>query len=116
VPITIAIAYAPSSARPEVYWYDPDPLQDRLRQEGITNVTYIEKANVHIVKFKVRHFTSFYLVGGAAAVGGGGGGGGGCAISPNGQGNVIEYMLPYVLYIVVLLIIKLKDSCNRKAT
>jgi hypothetical protein len=117
VPITIAIAYAPSSAKPEVYWYDPDPLQDRLRQEGITNVTYIEKANVHIVRFKVRHFTSFYLVeGDAAAVvgGGGGGGGGGCAISANGRGNVIEYMLPYVFYIFILLIIKLKDIRGRK--
>ena len=29
------------------------------------------------------------------------------------QGNVIEYMLPYVFYIVVLLIIKLKDANNR---
>jgi hypothetical protein len=117
VPITIAIAYAPSSAKPEVYWYDPDPLQDRLRQEGITNVTYIEKANVHIVRFKVRHFTSFYLVEGAAAPavgGGGGGGGGGCAISANGSGNVIEYMLPYVFYLFVLLLIKLKDAHKRK--
>ena len=113
VPITIAIAYAPSSAKPEVYWYDPD--EDRLRQEGITNVTYIEKANVHIVKFKVRHFTSFYLVeGAAAAVGGGGGGGGGCAVSANGRGNVVEYMLPYFFYIAVLLMIKLKDGRNRK--
>ena len=119
VPITIAIAYAPSSAKPEVYWYDPDPLQDRLRQDGITNVTYIEKANVHIVRFKVRHFTSFYLVeGDAAAVvgGGGGGGGGGCAISANGRGNVIEYMLPYVFYIFILLIVKLKDLRSRKMT
>jgi hypothetical protein len=115
VPITIAIAYAPSSAKPEVYWYDP--VTDTLRQDGITNVTYIEKANVHILRFKVRHFTSFYLVEGdaaAAVVGGGGGGGGGCAISANGRGNVIEYMLPYVFYIFVLLIIKLRDSCNRK--
>ncbi|MHC4241069.1 MAG: TolB family protein [Planctomycetota bacterium] len=114
VPITIAIAYEPSSAKPEVYWYDPE--DDVLKQDGITNVTYIEKATVHIVRFKVRHFTSFYLVGGAAAaaVGGGGGGGGGCAISTNGQGKVIEYMLPYFFYIAVLLIIKLKDSRNRK--
>ncbi|MBW7991192.1 MAG: hypothetical protein FVQ84_14410 [Planctomycetes bacterium] len=116
VPITIAIAYAPSSAKPEVYWYDPE--NDLLRQEGITNVTYIEKATVHIVRFKVRHFTSFYLFGGdvAAAVGGGGGGGGGggCAISASSRGNVIEYMLPYFFYIAVLLMIKLKDARNRK--
>jgi hypothetical protein len=113
VPITIAIAYEPSSAPAEVYWYDP--LTDTLRQDGITNVTHIEKATVHIVLFKTRHFTSFYLVEEApAAVGGGGGGGGGCAISANGRGNVIEYMLPYVFCIFVLLIIKLKDIHNRK--
>ncbi|MBC8469018.1 MAG: hypothetical protein H8D56_06060 [Planctomycetes bacterium] len=115
VPITITIAYAPSSAPAEVYWYDPE--NDILRQDGITNVEYIEKATVHLVRFKTRHFTSFYLVEGdaaAAVVGGGGGGGGGCAISANGRGNVIEYMLPYVFYIFVLLMIKLKDAHNRK--
>jgi len=115
VPITIAIAYAPSSTKPEVYWYDP--VTDTLKQDGITNVTYIEKANVHILKFKVRHFTSFYLVDGATAPvvgGGGGGGGGGCAVSADGSGNVIEYMLPYFFYITVLLMIKLKDARNRK--
>ena len=72
---------------------------------------------MHIVRFKVRHFTSFYLVEGAVAPavgGGGGGGGGGCAISANGRGNVIEYMLPYVFYIFILLIMKLKDIRGRK--
>lgn len=70
---------------------------------------------MHLVSFKTRHFTSFYLVeGDAAAVVGGGGGGGGCAISANGRGNVIEYILPYVFYIFVLLMIKLKDARNRK--
>ena len=113
VPITIAIAYSPSSAPAEVYWYDPE--NDILRQDGITNVTHIDKGTVHIVRFKVRHFTSFYLVeGDAAAAVGGGGGGGGCAISTNGRGNVVEYMLPYVFYNFVLLMIKLKDSRNQK--
>ncbi len=111
VPITVAIAYEPSSAKPEVFWYDPDPLQDRLRQEGITNVTYIEKATVHIVRFKVRHFTSFYLVDGAAAPAGGGGG---CAISANGSGNVIEYMLPYVFLYFCLIIDKARRCTQSK--
>ena len=115
VPITIAIAYEPSSAPAEVYWYDPE--NDILRQDGITNVTHIEKATVHIVRFKTRHFTPFILLGSAttaAIVGGGGGGGGGCAISANNRGNVIEYLLPYVFYVFVLLMIKLKDARNRK--
>jgi hypothetical protein len=114
VPITITIAYAPLGVPAEVYWYDPGT--GLFKQDGITNVTIIEKETVHLVRFKTRHFTPFYLFGGAAAaaVGGGGGGGGGCAVSANGQGKVIEYMLPYFFYIAVLLIIKIKDSRNRK--
>ena len=114
-PINIGIAYAPSSARAEVYWYDP--ATDTLRQDGIKILGYIEKETVHIVHFQTRHFTPFILLGGAttaAVVGGGGGGGGGCAISPSSQGNVIEYMLPYLFYILVLLIIKLRDARYQK--
>ena len=116
-PINIAIAYSPSSAPAEVYWYDP--VMDELRQDGIKILGYIEKETVHIVHFQTRHFTPFILLGGtttaaAAVVGGGGGGGGGCAVSTYGHGNVIEYMMPYIFYISVLLIIKLKDSRNRK--
>ena len=74
----------------------------------------VERETVHLVRFKTRHFTPFYLFGGAAPAAVGGGGGGGCAISPNGHGNVIEYMLPYFLYIAALLIIKLKGARNRK--
>jgi beta propeller repeat protein len=115
VPINIAVAYSPSSTRAEVYWYDPDI--DDLSQEGIKILGYIEKETVHIVHFQTRHFTPFILLGGAAAVGGGGGGGGGggCAISTNNQGHMIEYMLPYVFCIVVLLITKIKDARSQKA-
>ena len=70
------------------------------------------KNSCAFLSFKTRHFSPFYLFGGdAAAVVGGGGG---CAISANGRGNVIEYMLPYFFYIAALLIIKLKDAGDRK--
>ncbi|MDT8302945.1 MAG: hypothetical protein RQ760_15800, partial [Sedimentisphaerales bacterium] len=113
-PINIAIAYAPSSTKPEVYWYDP--VSDDFRQDGIKILEYIEKSTVHIVHFQTRHFTPYVLVEGSTApvVGGGGGGGGGCAMSANGSGNVIEFMLPYFFYITVLLMIKIKDARNRK--
>jgi hypothetical protein len=52
----------------------------------------MERIAVHFLSFKTRHFSPFYLFGGdAAAVVGCGGG---CAISANGRGNGIEYMLP----------------------
>jgi len=111
VPITITIAYAPLGAPAEVYWYDP--VTDTFRQDGITNVTHIEKETVHLVRFKTRHFTPFYLFEGSAAAGGGGGGGG-CSMSPYGQGSIIEFLLPYTAIVIVLLAIRWVDTRRKK--
>jgi len=112
VPITITIAYAPLGAPAEVYWYDP--VTDTFRQDGITNVTHIEKETVHLVRFKTRHFTPFYLFEGSAAAAGGGGGGGGCSMSPYGQGSIIEFLLPYTAIVIVLLAIRWVDTRRKK--
>ena len=112
VPITITIAYKPLGAPVEVYWYDP--VTDTFRQDGITNVTHIERETVDLVRFKTRHFTAFYLLGGAAAAVGGGGGGGGCSISPYGQGSVIEFLLPYTAFVIVLLALRWVDARRKK--
>ncbi len=112
VPITITIAYEPLGAPVEVYWYDP--LTDTLRQDGITNVTYIQRPTVDLVRFKTRHFTSFYLLEGSAASAGGGGGGGGCSISHYGQGNIIEFLLPYTAIVIVFLAIRWVDVRRKK--
>jgi hypothetical protein len=67
------------------------------------------------------HFSIFGAGGGGGGGGGdsgsGGGGGGsgiGCAMSPYGQGNVAEFLLPYVFLSGVWVIIKRKDARNRK--
>jgi len=112
VPITITIAYAPLSAPAEVYWYDP--VTDTFRQDGITNVTHIERPTVDLVRFKTRHFTPFYLFEGSAAAAGGGGGGGGCSMSPYGQGSIIEFLLPYTAIVIVLLAIRWVDTRRKK--
>ena len=112
VPITITIAYESLGAPVEVYWYDP--LTDELRQDGITNVTYIQRPTVDLVRFKTRHFTPFYLLEGSAAAAGGGGGGGGCSISPYGQGSIIEFLLPYTAIVIVLLAIRWVDARRKK--
>ncbi len=112
VPITITIAYEPLGAPVEVYWYDP--LTDEFRQDGITNVTYIQRSTVDLVRFKIRHFTPFYLLEGSAAAAGGGGGGGGCSISPYGQGSIIEFLLPYTAIVIVLLAIRWVDARRKK--
>jgi hypothetical protein len=70
---------------------------------------------LYALRFKTTHFTPFYLLLGAgAAAAGGGGGGGGCSISAGGEGNIVEFLLPYIGLAVVMAIIKLRDNRNRK--
>jgi len=124
-PVTVTIQHAkedcPGHAIYNVYWYNTET--GTWSQEGISDVQHLTDAqdpslppDVHAVRFTTTHFTGFGTGGGAApaAGGGGGGGGGGCDISPNNQGNVIEYMLPYVFLTIVWIIIKRKDARNRK--
>ncbi|MHC4191820.1 MAG: hypothetical protein ACYSUB_19430 [Planctomycetota bacterium] len=61
------------------------------------------------------HFSIFGAGGGGGGGGGGSGSGGilGCAMSPYGQGNVAEFLLPYVFLSGVWIIIKRKDARNR---
>ncbi len=128
--VTITIPHAeadcPGHSVYTVYWYDPSilPPASPWTQEGISDVEHLTPLDglppgVHAVRFKTTHFTGFGIGGftptpGSILGGGGGGGGGGCDISSTGQGNVIEYMLPYVLLTIVWVIIKRKDARNRK--
>ena len=109
-PVTIRIPHDPSDSEYSVYnVYRYDPNSPTFwSSDGIHNPATHGPLDVtpHYLEVEVDHFSAFQP--------GGGGGGGGCAISPNGQGNMVEYMLPYVFYVVVLLIIKLKDARNRK--
>ncbi|MCK4784944.1 MAG: hypothetical protein KAV87_14425 [Desulfobacteraceae bacterium] len=128
-PVTITIPHAeedcPGHSVYTVYWYDPSilPPASPWTQEGISDVEHLTSldglpSGVHAIRFKTTHFTGFGTGGGAAAAaaigGGGGGGGGGCDMSAAGQGNVIEYMLPYIFLTIVWIIIKRKDARNRK--
>ncbi len=115
-PVTIIIPYDVSAGghSPSAYWYDP--LTDLLSQQGITDVEIIEiSSTLYALRFKTTHFTQF-LVGDTldAVVGGGGGGGGGCSMSPNGQGSIVEFLLPYIGLAVVMTILKLQDKRKKK--
>ena len=50
----------------------------------------------------------FYLLegGSAAAVLGGSGGGGSCSVSASSEGNIVEFVLPYIVLAVVMVILK----------
>jgi len=117
-PVTITIPYVFSgsdgSAKP--YWFNS--LTGMLSQQGITDIQDIPvSSSLHALSFKTTHFTAFYLLagGGAAAIIGGGGGGGGCSVSANGEGNIVEFVFPYIGLALVMAILKIRDARNRKA-
>jgi len=116
-PATIRIPLAPNApsySQHIVYWWDSTILPNGAwTTDGIHNPATKSSDGTYL-EVQVDHFSVFLPGGSVPGVVPGGGGDGGCAISPNGQGNVIEYMLPYVFYVVVLLTIKLKDARNRK--
>jgi hypothetical protein len=129
-PVTISIPHAaadcPGHASYTVYFYDPTilPPGSPWRQAGVTNVEHLTDLqdptlpfDVHVVRFKTTHFTAFGVGGGAASpspVVGGGGGGGGCSVSAGGEGNIVEFLLPYIGFIIVLVILTVRDARVRK--
>jgi len=77
-------------------------------------------SDVHVVRFNTTHFTAFGVGGGASTPspvvgGGGGGGGGGCSVSAGGEGNIVEFLLPYIGFVIVLVILTVRDARVRKA-
>ncbi|MBA7670002.1 hypothetical protein ES703_78144 [subsurface metagenome] len=119
-PVTITIPYVFSgsdgSAKP--YWFNS--LTGALSQQGITDIQDIPiSSSLHALSFKTTHFTAFFLLAGggtsAAIVVGGGGGGGGCSVSSSGEGNIVEFILPYIGLAVVMAILKMRDVRYRKA-
>jgi hypothetical protein len=99
-----------------VYWYDEET--GKWSQEGITNVQHIVLSPAeHAVTFQTTHFTGFGTggsVGGGVSVGGGGGGGGGCSVSTTHEGNIVEFILPYIGFFIVLAVITMLDARVRK--
>jgi len=130
-PVTISIphdaANCPGHSVYRVYYYDPSilPPGSPWRQDGITNVEHLTVAqdptlpsDVHVVRFKTIHFTAFGTGGsvdGGLVAGGGGGGGGGCSISAGDKGNIVEFFLPYIGFIIVLVILTVRDAHVRNA-
>ncbi|MBW7992571.1 MAG: hypothetical protein FVQ84_21500 [Planctomycetes bacterium] len=115
VTITIPYAYANSNGSTVPYWFNS--LTGNLSQQGITNVQDIViSPTLHAISFQTTHFTPFYLMGGGGAAGilGGGGGGGGCSVSAGNEGNIVEFVLPYIVLIVVMAILKKRDARYRK--
>ncbi|MBN1805832.1 MAG: hypothetical protein JW837_11320 [Sedimentisphaerales bacterium] len=134
LPITVTIPHkaseCPGHAEYRVYFYDPSILPPALpwSQEGITNVKHLTSAedaslpaDVHVVQFDTDHFTGFGVGGGAATPSSGGGGGSsgggggfGCSVCPAGEVNIVEFFLPFIGFVVVLVVLTIRDSRMRR--
>jgi len=116
-PVTITIPYEVTGSENvsyTAYWYNP--LTDTLSQEGITDVeTIVISSTLRALRFKTTHFSLFILGGVVGGLGLGGGGGGGCSVFAGGEGNIFEFVIPYIGLAVVMVILKCRDVRNRKA-
>jgi len=122
VPVTITIPHheddCPGLRIYKVYWYNDQT--GTWSQDGISDVQHLTQSDdpnlpsdVHVVRFKAEHFTSFGV--GASPAYYDDDDGGTCAISRQGQGDPVEFLLPFVAYIVVLASISWVDRHRRKA-
>jgi len=130
-PVTITIPHeaadCPGHSVYNVLFYDPSilPPGSPWSRDGITNVKHLTvlqdptlPSDVHVVRFNTIHFTAFGAGGGVVPVSvpvGGGGGGGGCSVSVGDEGNIVEFLLPYIGFIIVLAVLTGRDVRVRKA-
>jgi len=116
-PVTIRIPLEddPGYTVYNVYRYDPGDLtspQFPWTEEGIHNPATKSPDGAYL-EVEVDHF-SVYGTGGYVAYGGGGGGGG-CALAPWSNAGPTEFMLPFVLFALILAIATTVDLCRRRS-
>lgn len=115
-PVTVTIPYSvtESGVLASAYWYDS--LTGALSQQGITDMEDIEiTPTLHAITFKTTHYTQFYLVIPeddpiVTIIGGGG-----CSVSPTGNCNLIDFLLPFIGLCAVMAVLKRRDMRNREA-
>jgi hypothetical protein len=110
-PATVTIPYTSSEAgQTTPYWYDAQTAT--LSQQGLTDITYRTLANgIPVISFKTSHLTTFYLL--ETPLADGGSGGGGCAISSPQGGSVGEFLLPFGVLGLFMLILARRDRRSR---
>ncbi|UCG58892.1 MAG: hypothetical protein JSU70_05135, partial [Phycisphaerales bacterium] len=109
-PVTVTIPYGVAkNGKVKAYWYDS--MTDSLSQQGITDVEDITIGpGLHAVRFKTTHLTPYYLLSGDAAATGGNGG---CALSPSGDSNLVDFLVPYMGLAVIMVVLRLRDRKAR---
>jgi hypothetical protein len=122
-PVTVRIPLTndPGYSEYRLYRYDPSDLTSPYlpwTEEGIHNpaTKYSPPGQTPYLEVEVDHFSILSpggsTTGGAGA--GGGGGDGGCALSAHGQGSLVEFMVPYIGFAVMLLVITCIDVRRRR--
>jgi hypothetical protein len=118
-PATVTIPHAASSSgQPTPYWYDPQT--GTLSQQGLTEITRRTLTNgIPVVSFKTTHLTAFFILETPLPPadpdgGGGGGGGGGCAMSSSREGDIVGFLLPYGVLVLLIFILRWKDHRFRE--
>ncbi|MCP4712296.1 MAG: hypothetical protein GY869_27050, partial [Planctomycetes bacterium] len=116
-PVIITIPYSVEKFGDETaLWYNPQTGQ--LSDSGITNIEHlIITDTLHAIRFKTTHFTRYVVALPAVNITGSGelgGGSGGCSISRNGpaNGGVLEFVLPYFIFLTSIWIVKRRDTKN----
>jgi hypothetical protein len=121
-PVTVRIPFTddPGYSVYNVYRYDPSS-STYWSDEGIYNPATHSPSGITppYVEVEVAHFSILQPGGYSTPSGDGGGDEGdegisGCAMSPYRQGNVAEFLLPYVAYIIVLLSISWIQARGRR--
>jgi len=116
-PVTIRIPLDPAApvyTVYNVYRYDPGDLtspQFPWTEDGIHNPATKSLDGTYL-EVEVDHF-SIYGTGGYVA--GGGGGGGGCALAPWNDAGPMEFILPFVLFALILSIATAVDLHRRRS-
>jgi hypothetical protein len=126
-PVTITMLHRADCEHPDpevylVYYYKYDQITGLGYCELLGEGEHLDSDHpdvpdgFHAIRFTTDHFTTFG-VGGftpSAPAGGGGGGDGGCSVSVGGEGNIVEFILPYIGFFVVLAILTIRDTRARK--
>ncbi len=114
-PVTITIPYpSRGTGKVRAFWFDS--AVGAFTDQGVTNVEDVTiTPSLHALRFNTTHFTPYLISEEVPGAAGGGGGGGGCSLSAGGQEDVTAYFVPYILAVLVLVGLTLRDKRRARA-
>jgi hypothetical protein len=111
-PVTITIPYPTgTSGKLRAYWFDS--TTGLFTDQGVSDVQDISLGKGRkALQFRTTHFTPYYLMSvEEAAVASGGG----CSLAAGQEGDAVEYFIPYLVFVLAMLILRCRDRRGRLA-